>query len=396
MTKTKVSRRGFLRGGLLSACSAAAHPWLSTMTLAAAPWDARLVVIILRGAMDGLDVVQPYGDPLLAGYRPGLQVGPQSGMQDLDGFFGLHPKLAGLKPLWDKGELGFAHAVSTPYRDKRSHFDGQDILEAGTGLDVAIEAQRGGWLNRLLQAVPGTEAETAFAVGNNNMRVLSGSAPAMRWSPDADVDLSPQARLLLGQVYARDPLFGPAATEGMALAAEINRETLPPLANGEKREPLAAFAADRMNGATRIAAYSLNGWDTHKGQKGGIGTALNRLERSILSLREGLGGNWSNTMVLAMTEFGRTARENGTGGTDHGTGGAMVMAGGALRGTKVYGDWPGLDEAALYQRRDLMPTRDVRAYAAWAMRGMFGIERNLLQTAIFPSLDMGVDPGLTA
>lgn len=393
MTKSLIGRRGFLRGGLAGACSLAAHPMMSTMTLAAAPWDARLVVIILRGAMDGLDVVQPYTDPLLAQYRPQFEIGPDAGALDLDGRFAMHRRLDRLAPLWAAGELGFVHAVSTPYRDKRSHFDGQDLLEAGTGGNT-LGAVRDGWLNRLLQAVPGTSAETAFAVGNDEMRVLLGSAPAMRWSPDVDVALTPQAQLLLTRIYAGDPLFAPAAEEGMALASAIDRERLPELPGGGRREKLAAFAATRLLLDTRIAAYSLNGWDTHKGQRNGIGAALDRLQRSILTLREDLGGVWEKTAVLAMTEFGRTARQNGTVGTDHGTGGAMVIAGGALRGGRVHGDWPGLAEPDLYKGRDLMPTGDVRATAAWTMRGLFGLDRATLETAVFPGLDMGPDPGI--
>ncbi|MCG6902839.1 MAG: DUF1501 domain-containing protein [Rhodobacter sp.] len=390
-----ISRRGLLRAGLIGACSVAAHPLLSTMTLAATPGDARLVVIILRGAMDGLDVVRPVGDPLLAGYRATL-LGSAGEAIDLDGYFAMHPKLAGLHPLWQAGELGFAHAVSTPYRDKRSHFDGQDLLEAGTGMDVALAAQRGGWLNRLLQVVPGTSSETAFAIGNDDMNILGGSAPASRWSPEVDIDLTPQAELLLNHIYAPDPQFAPAAAQALKLASLIDQANLPKLANGDRREPLAAFAASRLNEATRIAAYSLTGWDTHQGQKNGIGRALNTLERSVLSLREGLGANWGKTLVLAMTEFGRTVAENGTHGTDHGTGGAMVMAGGALRGGHVYGQWPGLAEADLYQRRDLMPTMDVRAFAAWALRGLYGIDRATLEAEIFPGLTMGADPVILA
>ena len=393
MTNRGISRRRLIRAGVLGVCSVAAHPLLSTVTLAAAPGEARLVVIILRGAMDGLDVVRPYGDALLAGYRPSL-LAPDT--IDLDGYFGLHPKLSGLKPLWDAGELGFVHAVSTPYRNKRSHFDGQDLLEAGTGMDVALGGQRDGWLNRFLQTSPESTSETAFAIGNDDMNILGGAAITSRWSPEVDVDLTPQAELLLNRVYAPDPLFAPAAAQALRLARLIDRETLPKLANGDNREPLAAFAASRMNESTRIAAYSLNGWDTHQGQAGTLGRALNRLERSILSLRDGLGGNWGTTMVLAMTEFGRTVAENGSRGTDHGTGGAMVLAGGALRAGRVYGAWPGLEEAALYQHRDLMPTNDVRAIAAWVMRGLFGVERATLENTIFPGLDMGSDPGILA
>ena len=393
MGKVNISRRGMLLG---AACSLAAHPLSTTMTFASAPWSPRLVVIILRGAMDGLDVVQPYGDPLLAGYRPTLKTGPDHQAVDLDGFFAMHGRLAGLAPMWQAGELGFAHAVSTPYRDKRSHFDGQDLLEAGTGMDVGPGAARGGWLNRFLQTVPGVRAETAFAVGNDDMRILGGPAPKLRWAPEVDVELTPQAELLLGHVYAHDPLFGPAAEKGMELARNIDREKLPLLANGEKQEPLAAFAAAQLKAETRIASYSLKGWDTHQKQGSSIARSLSKLERSVLTLQEGLGKVWGETLVLAMTEFGRTVAENGSRGTDHGTGGAMVMAGGALRGGKVFGQWPGLEEAALYARRDLMPTADVRSYAAWAMRNLYGLDRGTLEGAIFPGLEMGNDPGFVS
>ncbi len=387
----RITRRGMLRGTLGLACSAAAHPLTAPMTFAAVPGEARLVVIVLRGAMDGLGLLPPLGDPLLAAHRPTLA---RADALALDGFWGMHPAFAPLLPLWQAGELGFAQAVSTPYRDKRSHFDGQDLLEAGTGMDVAPGARRGGWLNRLLQALPGAGAETAFAVGDGEMGILRGAAPVRRWDPGLELEVTPQARLLLEHVYDPDPAFAAAAAEALDLAERLDRADLPPLASGARREPLAAFAADRLNETARIASYSLTGWDTHRGQARGLDRALDRLQRSILTLREGLGANWSRTAVLAVTEFGRTVAENGSGGTDHGTGGAMVMAGGALRGGRVFGDWPGLEEAALLDRRDLMPTADVRAYAAWSLRGLFGLDRALLEQGVFPGLDMGADPGL--
>ncbi|WP_172296692.1 DUF1501 domain-containing protein [Pseudoruegeria sp. HB172150] len=395
MATGAISRRGLLRGGLGVACSAAAHPWLSTMTMAATPGDARLVVIVLRGAMDGLGILPPVSDRLFADYRPKLAKSAGNALP-LDGYFALNETMAPLMPLWEAGELGFVQAVSTPYRDKRSHFDGQDLLEAGTGMDVVLAAQRDGWLNRMLQAMPGITAKTAFAVGRDEMKILSGDAPALQWSPDADVTLSPQAQLLLEHIYAPDPLFSEAAGEALGLAAEIDREALSPLSTGPRQEPMAAFAAARLLQETRIVSYSLSGWDTHRAQDGALSRALNLLQRSILTLKEGLGPVWGKTAVLAMTEFGRTVAENGSGGTDHGTGGAMLLAGGALRGGRVYGDWPGLAEADLYARRDLMPTADVRAYAAWVMRGLYGMDRGLLEGSVFPGLDLGADPGLLA
>ncbi|MFT4015288.1 MAG: DUF1501 domain-containing protein [Paracoccus sp. (in: a-proteobacteria)] len=390
-----LDRRLFLKSAALIGCSAAAHPLMTSMTFASLPSDNRLVVIILRGAMDGLDAIQPYGDPMLGKLRQTISTGPQGGALDLDGFYALHPNLAPLLPLWKAGELAFAHAVSTPYRDKRSHFDGQDLLEAGTGNDLPVDRRIGGWLNRLLQAMPQAQAETAYAVGLDQLKILSGEAAHLSWAPRASLTLTPQAQMLLEHVYHEDPLFRNAVTDAIRIGAETDdiARLQGPTAEAAS---LGAFAATRLNGAARIAAFSIAGWDSHSKQGPVIGKALDRLAASILALKDGLGPNWNRTTVLAMTEFGRTVRENGSGGTDHGTGGAMIMAGGAIRGGRAYGDWPGLAEGQLYADRDLMPTRDIRAYAAWAMRGLFGTERDLLERAIFPGLDLGGDPRILA
>ena len=404
---TDRSRRRFLLQGAALGCSAAASPLITPMTLAAAPWDNRLVVIILRGGMDGLEVVRPVGDSDFAWHRPSLAEDPQAA--DLDGFFALSSHLSALMPLWRAGELGFAHAVSTPYRDKRSHFDGQDLLEAGTGMDVGLKAVRDGWLNRMLGQVKGVSARTAFAVGREDMILLNGAVPVSSWSPEARLDLSPQGRRLLENIYHDDPLFQEAGFAAMELAdmldagtgagaagsgdmSETMMQSMMQAGRAARAKALARFAGERLNEETRIAAFSIGGWDTHRNQARGIGRALGELADAVLTLKETLGPNWGRTAVLAMTEFGRTVRENGSAGTDHGTAGAMLMAGGALRGGRVYGDWPGLDEAALYQNRDLMPLADVRAYAAHAMRGLFGLERGVLENVVFPGLDMGGDP----
>jgi uncharacterized protein (DUF1501 family) len=396
-----INRRFLLRGLGGMACSAAAHPFLSTVTFAqsdgAAPLgDHRLIVVILRGAMDGLDAVQPVGDADFARLRPTLA----GGGTDLDGFFALHPELSGLLPLWDAGQLAFIHATSTPYRDKRSHFDGQDLLEAGTGMDVPLGAVRDGWMNRMLQSVPGLTAETAYALGREAQPMLDGPAQARLWTPDVTLDLSAQSRLLLEHVYHDDDLFREAATEAMDLAAMGMPEDM--IAEGGNArladiDTLVEFAAGRLLAETRIAAFSLSGWDTHRRQKAAITMSFKRLQHLILQLQVGLGADvWGKTVLLAMTEFGRTVAENGSGGTDHGTGGVMFAAGGAVKGGQVMGQWPGLAEASLYDRRDLMPTSDVRAWAAWAMRGMYGFDRNTLESGVFPGLQMGDDPGLLA
>ncbi|WP_072506452.1 DUF1501 domain-containing protein [Phaeobacter porticola] len=389
------SRRSFLTRSGLVGCSLAASPLLTPVSFAAAPWDSRLVVIILRGGMDALDVVQPYGDPAYAGLRSSLLGGPQNGALDLDGYFALHPALAPLMPLWQAQQLGFVHAVSTPYRNKRSHFDGQDLLEAGT---PGLHERRDGWLNRLLQVTPGVEARTAFAIGQGDMKLLQGSAPVSDWSPDAQIALSPQAERLAGLMMEQDPLFHAALGEALDLARDARDNAANAARRGKRSRPhqrIADYAATQLRGDTRIAAFSINGWDTHNRQTGALTRALGRLSDTILTLKAGLGaGIWDKTAVVAMTEFGRTARENGTGGTDHGTGGAMVLAGGAIRGGRVHGHWPGLDEAALFDRRDLMPTGDVRAQVGWIMRGMIGVRHQDIANVIFPGVEMTTDPGL--
>lgn len=379
-----MDRRFFLKGAGGLGCSVAAHPLLTTLALAEAPGDNRMVVIILRGAMDGLDVVQPRGDGGYLAARPEM-LSPAS---DLDGFFALNDGLSGLMPLWQTGELAMVHATSTPYRDKRSHFDGQDLLEAGTGADLAPASQRDGWLNRLLQVLPGAGSQTAWSVGREAMPILSGGAPTQSWAPDQDLAVSSPARALLAQIYAEDALFHAASVTAFDLAGMEAEK-------GQDVELIADFVADRLREGARIAAFSLNGWDTHKGQLRDIRRPLGQLQSAILRLREGLGPEvWGKTAVLAMTEFGRTVRANGSGGTDHGTGGAMLAAGGAVRGGKVFGRWPGLAEADLYDRRDLTPTSDVRDWVARALMSLYGIDRDVLERVVFPGLRMEAAPSL--
>jgi len=391
MATPRISRRGLLTGLGSLGCSAAAYPMMTGVSLASAPWDGRFVVIILRGAMDGLDVVRPVGDPDFGQLR--ADFGETA--HDLDGFFSLHDGLRELMPLWRSGELAFAHAVSTPYRDGRSHFDGQDILEAGTLAGTQAETARDGWLNRLLQVTPGIEAETGFAIGRENLRILMGEAPVANWSPETRFGLGASAEQLLARIYRTDPLFREAAEEAVALSRSVDAiGDAGQAVRGRPEHLIAEFAADRMRRDTRIVSFSLSGWDTHRNQAGAMPNLLGRLSDTILTLKAGLGDVWSKTAVLAMTEFGRTARQNGSRGTDHGTGGAMLLAGGALRGQRVHGRWPGLSDADLLDRRDLMPTGDVRAYAGWVMRAMFGVDRSVIEQAVFPGLDLGDDPGI--
>lgn len=411
-----LNRRDFLRNslsqGALLGCSAAASPLLTPVTWAAGPWDHRLVVIILRGGMDGLDVLRPVGDPDFATLRAPLLSSGAAGL-DLTGFHQMHPALAPLLPLWRRGELGFVQAVSTPYRDKRSHFDGQDLLEAGTADMTAVG--RDGWLNRMLQTVPGLSGQTAFSVGHDNMLLLRGAADVAHWSPDVALSLSPQGARLAELVMHDDPAFhdafleaqqlmlAGATSDGLAMDAAaadmmVEQGGMAVTSQTDGRpagiEAIAHFTAERLREETRIAAFSIGGWDTHRRQVRGMDQALGSLVQAIEALRTDLGDVWQKTAVVAMTEFGRTARANGTDGTDHGTGGTMMFAGGALLGGRVYGDWPGLSEAALYDRRDVMPLGDVRAYAGQIMRGLFGLDRSVIETQVFPGVDLAQAPAL--
>ena len=384
------TKRDFLKGALGIGCCAAASPLLTPVTVAAAPGDNRLVVIILRGAMDGLNVAAPYGDRDYAALRPKIALGPNNGLIDMDGRFGMHPRLAPLAPLWHAGELSFAHAVSTPYRDKRSHFDGQDILEAGT---ATIASADNGWINRALSHMSDASIDTAYSVGRENMLITTGPNPARSWAPGAKLPLGEDERALLQMIYAKDPLFAEAA----AAAADLSLTSGKQKAQGAKEaEVLAKYAAGRLNENARIAAFSIGGWDTHVAQPAALNRPVIRLASAITTLKTELGANWSRTMVIAMTEFGRTARENGSKGTDHGTGGAALLAGGALKGGRIYADWPGLSDDDLYKGRDLTPTEDVRHYPAWALHTMFGLSKSAIERDVFPGLAMGANRGFVA
>ncbi len=408
-----LNRRTFLSRSALIGCSLAASPLMTPLSFASTPGENRLVVILLRGGMDGLDVVRPYGDPAYRALRGSAGLTDLESATDLDGYFALHPALKPLMPLWDRGQLGFAHAVSTPYRDHRSHFDGQDLLEAGL-TDLKNGTSRDGWLNRALQHLPDSRADMAYAIGRDQLSVLNGPAEVQRWSPETDLVLSPQAIKLASLIMQDDPQFdaafqkaitisdsdgNPIATSGNPdeLMEQLNKNRKLP--KGKKRGTLeqrvAKFAGKRLREETRIASFSINGWDTHQNQERPLTNALKRLSNAILTLQETVRGPvWNKTTVVAVTEFGRTAKINGTGGTDHGTGGLMVLAGGALRGGRVITDWPGLEEAQLYERRDLMPTRDVRAYLGWLLHAQFGISKSAIETSVFPGVDLGDDPKL--
>lgn len=373
-----LSRRGFLAG----ACCAAAAPVITPVSFAAAPGDNRFVTIILRGAMDGLDLIQPHGDPAFAALRPKLALTPDAGLIDLDGFFGLNPAATALMPLWQAQELAFVHAVSTPYRNQRSHFDGQDILETG-GND---KDQKTGWLNRTLAVIPQSGARTAIDINTSMDLILTGANKVASWSSQSNFALADDEIAFLERLYAHDAPFAAALDE-----ARSTDESAQGLYGDAKRgsgvADMARLAGGMLRGDYRIASFSINGWDTHVSQPAHFKKAVGDLSTAIVTLKSALGDEaWRKTVVLCITEFGRTARENGTGGTDHGTGGLSVLAGGAVAGGKVMGTWPGLGEDRLLDGRDLMPTGDVREVAAAMLYRQYGISPDILASKVFPGL----------
>ena len=404
-----VSRRRFLTDGIVAGCSAAASSLLTTAAFASMASSNRLVVIILRGGLDGLDVLRPWGDPNFASSRPTIAGRPVDAHM-LSDTHGLHPRLESLLPMWRNGDLAFAQAVSTPYRGKRSHFDGQDILEAGTP-GVPPGLGREGWLNRMLQGIKGVKSGTAYVIGSGPMLLSTGKANFSSWSPEVDMAISAQSLELLKIMYRNnknldsalsqaidlassdgDPAIFEAADQNMMQAITQDMVSNQKMSkNGHIR--IAKFAAQQLVREARVACFSIDGWDTHSRQANTLNRPMKNLTDTLLTLKNGLNPEiWAQTTILAMTEFGRTIRENGTKGTDHGTGGTMLVAGGAVNGGRIFGRWPGLSEVDLFDRRDLMPTDDVRRYVAWALRANFGLSQSFLERTVFPDLELGIDP----
>jgi uncharacterized protein (DUF1501 family) len=380
MEHFQISRRTFLA----SACCAAASPLFAPVTFAAAPGDKRFVTIVLRGALDSLYLVQPYTDPLLKQYRPDFALDPSSGLHDLDGRFGLHPDAAELLPLWKSGDLGFIHAVSTPYRDTRSHFDGQDILENG---GVSAASEHTGWLNRALSAMPRRETYKAIDVNTSAELILSGPTPVDVWSQDTNLSVSGDEMSFYDRLYHNDAPFSMAFKEATATDADSDATR----SGDQRKTSVARLTAGMLKKDYRIATFSIGGWDTHIGQQRVFRKPLKELVDALVTLKTELGPEiWAKTSVLAMTEFGRTVRQNGSVGTDHGTGGLAIIAGGAIRGGKVYGKWPGLKDTQLFENRDLMPTGDVREIAAAMLNSQFNISAGDLSNKVFPGLDLNL------
>jgi uncharacterized protein (DUF1501 family) len=385
-----LTRRAALLG-LTAAWSCAG----ASLALAAAPTDKRFVVVILRGALDGLAAVVPYGDANLATWRPALvppPVGSQGGLLDLGGFYGLHPALTGLHALYAAGELAPVHAVAGSWR-VRSHFEAQDYLECG-----ADQRMTSGWLNRAVAAMAGPSgpAGRAMAVGISVPLLLRGPVVVGSWAPQGLAQPEPDLYARLAALHSADPLTGPAVQEGLRERG-FSRTVLAGMEPAQNRNafPTLAGAAGRMLAAPdgpRVAAMEIGGWDTHAGQMQRLVQPLTQLDAGMVALKDGLGAAWRQTAVLVMTEFGRTVRMNGTNGTDHGTATVAFVLGGAVAGGRVLGTWPGLAQAQLFEDRDLAPTTDLRSVAKGLLAQHLGVG-NL--ASVFPgSTAVGAVGGL--
>jgi len=379
------TRRGLLLGG----AAFAAWAYLPKFARAADGRDPRLVVVILRGALDGLATVAPVGDPDYAGLHGSIALaadGPHPAIM-LDSFFALHPSMPEFARMYREKHAAVVHAVSTPYRD-RSHFDGQDVLESGYAGPGRVQS---GWLNRALEGLPrGERVMSALAVGPTAPLVLRGGAPTVGWAPVALPQADDDTAARLVALYRhRDPALASALSQGLQLEKVAQSDDMRPKTGINAMQQVARGAAKLMaaDDGPRIAALAFDGWDTHANEGGSVGRLaqlLSGLDGALLEFETGLGPRWRDTVVVAATEFGRTARINGTDGTDHGTGTIALLAGGAVKGGRVIANWPTLKPASLYQGRDLAPTTDLRAVVKGVLADHLGIGESVLASTVFP------------
>lgn len=376
---TGLSRRRLL-AGTAAAGALAASPVRSGMR------HPRFLLVVLRGGMDGLAALPPVFDPDLQKFRAAAMDNgslPLPGQSD----FNLHPKLTALRKLWGVGEFTGFHAIGTPYR-QRSHFDGQIVLESG------YDSPRGsadGWLNRASQA-SGGGADFAMAIGPRPPLVLTGAAPVGSWSPSVLPGAEDTTLDRIAELWAEDPLLGPhlaqalgqqAVTAGMTDGMHTvrkSRRSIVPMMRG------AGELLARPGGPTLMALDNA-GWDTHIRMAGTLGNKLGDLNSGIETLVTLLRPIWQDTVVLIVTEFGRTVALNGNAGTDHGIGGAAFMFGGAVRGGRIISDWPGLRHRDLVDGRDLRVTLDIRQVFASILTDHIGLQPSVVRSSIFPGLD---------
>lgn len=407
----QTNRRVFLRNGALALAGTTAIPSFlirSVLAEAAPAPTRRLVVIFQRGAADGLNVVVPYREKNYYAMRPGIAI-PEKQVLDLDGFFGLHPSLLPFKGLYDQGHLAIVHAAGSP-DTTRSHFDAQDFMESGT---PGVKATEDGWLNRALQEedMRRRQRHTAFralALGSQVPRTLAGKVPAIALASINSFSVGGRGPNPSAAASAFQAMYGDSGDSIMHATGEETFEAVKMLrdANPAQYKPAAGIEypnSDFGNNMKQVAQLlksnlgveaaftDVGGWDTHQNQGGVNGQLSDRLREfstAITAFWRDMGNDAENITLVTMSEFGRTARENGTGGTDHGHANAMFVLGGAVKGGKVYGHWPGLADGQLNEGRDLAVTTDFRQVLGEAVTKSIGA-RNLEQ--VFPGAQLRQD-----
>jgi uncharacterized protein (DUF1501 family) len=398
------TRRSILRTMI---AAGAASVWCAPLrfAFAAVPGERRLVVVILRGALDGLAAVPPYGDPDYASTRGALALtkGQSDGLHDLDGFFGLHPALTNLKASYDAKQLIVFHDICSPYRD-RSHFDGQNVLETGGNAPNILQD---GWLNRALAPMGLADTTSAIAVAQTPPLLLSGKTGVMSWMPDVLPEPDEAFLNRVRALYAGDRVLANSLASALTLQAQSQTAMDDPASKQKggytaNLSPLFAGAGKLLalpQGA-RVAMLEASGWDTHVNEGAGDGQLARRLQAldgALDALKTSLGPAWNQTAIVIATEFGRTVRPNGNGGTDHGTGGAAFLLGGAVSGGKVHAEWTGLKPDVLREGRDLPARSDLRMLFKTVLADHMGVSRAALDSTVFPdSAGANPLPGLVA
>ena len=383
-----LSRRELLRRVGLGAVATS----IPGICLAKADTDARFVLIILRGAADGLAIAAPYGEGKYRSHRGELAIskpGTSDGLLKLDGLFGLHPSLANTHALFEKKEALVVHAVSSPYRE-RSHFDGQDVLENGM---ASAHGKRDGWLNRALAPLGDSLGnEAAIAMSQNTPLILRGGNSVTSWAPSRLPDADEDTLRRIEMLYAEDEFFSTRlaqALESQEIAGDIGNMEQSRRRGNDAAQSITQSAAKFLTApdGPQIAVLESGGWDTHANQGSTSGSLANRLEgldQGLDALRRQLGSAWSETVVAVVTEFGRTVKVNGTRGTDHGTATAALLLGGAVNGGRIVADWPGLANNNLYEGRDLYPTTDIRSIFKGILWEHLQIPPGYLDSEVFP------------
>ncbi|TMM49004.1 DUF1501 domain-containing protein [Qipengyuania marisflavi] len=381
-----MSRRTILGAGAgLAALSMSG----ARITAATAATDKRLMVIILRGAADGLSIAAPTGDPGFARARAAWSDSYASA-PSLGGMFSLHPALKRVGEFYAQGDALVAHAIATNYRE-RSHFDAQNLLESG---GLKAYERRDGFLNRALGLMPAQDFP-ALAIAPTLPLAMRGDNPVTSYAPTKLPDASGELVDRVRGLYSHDPqleqmwdsaiktrgLAGDSAGENLRGAVELGN--------------LAARLMDNSEGA-RLVMVDLPGWDSHAGQELQLKKTLANLDATLGAFHDAIGPMWANTVVAVVTEFGRTVAINGTKGTDHGTASAGLLLGGAVNGGRVVSDWPGLAPSQLYEGRDLMPTGSVEAFLTGALSGHFGLDPVRTFDTMFPGRNQRAMEGLIA